>query len=364
MIKLIELLNEIRTWTPLKREEGKSVSDVLEHHFSEYLKLLKEVEENDFKELFSKNENFIRTMGKRAFIKMIVKIQQTILNTLAIYNEGNPPKAYEYIYSLLTKNKILPNPNSSYKPNYLNDKINQPLAGFFQLDFDNFINRNSFYRLRASEEKLSKKGLFHISLKTPEIVSTQRFSIPGYPCLYLGTSLNVCWKEIERSVKDKEKIYGCRFQMKGKDTLALLNLKIPNVFTENDNKSYDSLCFLLTFPFFLACLIQTRQPDKAFKPEYIVPQLLLQYVNDAYKECTVRFDGLIYSSTKFRPFEGNNFNLVLPYRNITNDQQSEEFSRVLVEKLPYTDVMEIDKNNLGESEELLSKMNVSCLTIA
>lgn len=45
-----------------------------------------------------------------------------------------------------------------------------------------------------------KKGMvmFHIPITMRRQVGTERYSIPGYPCLYLGNSIYVCWEEMNR----------------------------------------------------------------------------------------------------------------------------------------------------------------------
>lgn len=39
--------------------------------------------------------------------------------------------------------------------------------------------------------------MFHINLDNRVIVSSERYSFPGLPCLYLGTSSFVCWVEMD-----------------------------------------------------------------------------------------------------------------------------------------------------------------------
>lgn len=360
MKRLIEILNEMRTWVPFRRTENQSVTDVLREKFSVYQKCLKDVDEDDFKKLFSKNNSMCKLQGKKEFINLIGLIQQTVINSLSVYAEGNPSQAYEIICSLLGKNKVI-QIQSNCKPKYFNNKLCEYLEHYFKFNYSLSGFCENFYRMRISDIKLLKDGMFHISIKTPEKISTQRFSIPGYPCLYLGSSLNVCWDEIGREMESEEKVYACRFEKERDELLTLLSLKIPDEFTENNCFSYESFCFLLTFPFYLACLIQTREPVKPFKPEYIIPQLLLQYVNDAYKKCSVRFDGIVYPSTKHIPFNGNNYNVVLPYRPCLTIKEDEEYSFELIKKLPYTEVVEADIANLKNVEEILKQMELECL---
>jgi hypothetical protein len=69
-----------------------------------------------------------------------------------------------------------------------------------------------------------------------------------------------------------------------------------------------------TWPIIAACSIKVSNDEDTFKPEYIIPQLLLQWVNNNQE--TV--DGLIYNSThienKKLTTEGEVFNVVVPVR--------------------------------------------------
>ena len=55
-----------------------------------------------------------------------------------------------------------------------------------------------FFRARFFQDKNDKtyRDMFHIPLNMRGRVSTQRYSSPGYPCLYLGTSVYACWEEL------------------------------------------------------------------------------------------------------------------------------------------------------------------------
>ena len=59
---------------------------------------------------------------------------------------------------------------------------------------------SNFYRVRQlpSIYEVEAKELFHIPISKRGIVKTQRYSIPGYPCLYLGKSIYGCWEEMRR----------------------------------------------------------------------------------------------------------------------------------------------------------------------
>jgi len=75
--------------------------------------------------------------------------------------------------------------------------------------------------------------------------------------------------------------------------------------------------YLITFPLIAACSIKTKHPNGTFKPEYIIPQMLLQYINDKDD-----IDGIKYFSAKVNYVQLKNFtcyNYVFPPK--TNKQK-------------------------------------------
>jgi len=56
-----------------------------------------------------------------------------------------------------------------------------------------------FYRSRRDEHRsFDKCDMFHVKFEDRNKISTNRYSIPGFPALYLGESTYVCWEESNR----------------------------------------------------------------------------------------------------------------------------------------------------------------------
>lgn len=157
---------------------------------------------------------------------------------------------------------------------------------------------SEFYRARSSNsgEQFEKKHLFHIPFELRHKVSTNRYSIPGFPALYLGDSTYVCWEEGNR--KRLRDVSFSRFE--SAVPLNLIEITRFEDFNEevtNEPQSLSQLKYLLryvsTFPLILACTCRVKEYDANFKAEYIIPQLLLQYVT---KQKDI--DGIKFPSTK------------------------------------------------------------------
>ena len=100
-------------------------------------------------------------------------------------------------------------------------------------------------------------------------------------------------------------------RLQTKSEIKYLDLAPPFLGSDLNNKQYYK--YLSTWPLMAACSIRVKNSDNVFKPEYIIPQLLLQWVR-SNKE----IDGIRYWSTHVekRPinFNAELYNLVLPVK--------------------------------------------------
>ena len=347
-MRVFEALNQMRNQLPLERT-GSSYIETLQYEFSEYISLLNDIDEVDFNALL-RNEGspIIIDLTKRKFISFIKKVQQTISSIISIYYEGYPDEAYKLLENLLMRNKFAPS-RSSVRCAYANNYLNDQLGNFFLLEWrEELIN---LYRMRISKETLSKEKMFHVPFNMREKVSSARFSIPGFPCLYLGTSLEVCWNEIKRSLESEEQVFACRVE--NHKLLSLINLVIPDECLETiiETDAHFAFSFLSNYPFYLSCLMKVAHPDEPFKPEYIISQLLLQYIKKQDM-----LDGIIYSSTKDHALVGVTYcNIVIPAREMA----AEGYCRKAKTYYHITEPILIDLENINEGEE---NLNISLAT--
>jgi len=180
------------------------------------------------------------------------------------------------------------------------------------------LHKPMFRARIGSNKPYSKSEMFHLPFSQREFANTQRFSIPGLPCLYLSNSIYVCWEELNRPLLNSFQV--SRFQQDD------FNLKILDIsqtpiqmkwhcklFIENNIRGkydYDYLAFwfLLVWPLSLVCSLSVTNEDVPFKQEYVFPQFLLQWVtyeNDV--------DGIKYYSIKANPYNKEDFSKFTNY---------------------------------------------------
>lgn len=226
-------------------------------------------------------------LSKSSSIKKNQKaVVDGLKSTIDFYLDGQPARAYSRFSETIAVR------SGKYK-NFLN--------------VGTFNDGESFFRIRSKNENfaLSSLEMFHIPFELRGKVSTQRYSIPGFPSLYLGKTLYVSWEELNRPKLEN-------FQaamLKTVRSIQFLDLTPEEWDDENpDEKAYK---YLMTWPLIAACSIKVKDYSDTFKPEYIIPQLLLQWIRE-----NKVLDGIKYSSTHIDTgllkTTDQHYNLVLP----------------------------------------------------
>ncbi len=286
----LEILQDQNTNLPIK-DNGKPFRQMLNEKITA------------FGNLIDQSKNLSGPINGTDFVESVFKernqiLRKGILSAIDAYYEGNPTKAYQTLSEALKK---------SHVTGYLDKRFELP-------------TETNLYRIRIQDGNfpLSKSELFHIPFDLRGKVQTQRYSIPGLPSLYLANSLYVAWEEMKRpGFSDIQSI-----RIVNNRPLTMLDLTtdayINNLHLEN-NEAYgwQLLYKVMTWPLVAACSVKVLNPSDTFKPEYIIPQLLLQWVN---KETVV---GIKYSSTHVSGngnlHDGVFYNLVIPVRTFDKD---------------------------------------------
>lgn len=192
--------------------------------------------------------------------------------------------------------------------------LNSKLKNFEEVMYQyKFPPNENFYRIRKIRDNyaLPSNEFFHIPFNKRGQVKTQRYSIPGFPSLYLGTSLYVCWEELNRpNINEFQAV-----RLKNLNSIRVLNLVPPLQKNISSKRLYQ---YLMLWPLILCTSVKVNNEDDTFKPEYIIPQLLLQWVRNKDN-----LDGIKYQTTHIdfqeSNFKGEFINVVLPVKeNKTN----------------------------------------------
>ena len=152
----------------------------------------------------------------------------------------------------------------------------------------------SFFKARIDGSGFTRKHMLHIPFDKREIISTQRFSIPGVPCVYLGTTSYVCWLELGNPADHNFNV--SLYSIPG--DLKILNLAISegliNGITSGYKQNNTINTIIEIWPLICAISYSISEENRKFKSEYIVSQLLMQCLNE------LKIDGVAYISKKAR----------------------------------------------------------------
>ncbi|NLE14009.1 MAG: leucine-rich repeat domain-containing protein [Clostridiales bacterium] len=170
------------------------------------------------------------------------------------------------------------------------------------------VKKESLYRVVDVENAAvpDRKRLFHVPFSMRSKMSTQRYSIPGFPSLYLGTSLELCCMEVG---KDPQRDYVCvsRYELQTDERVKYnvfgqnqrpifdndefkiydISIKPDNAINKSGNKNKDVDIYIKWYPLISACSYIRAMRDDHYSAEYIIPQLFIQWVRSENEDAVV-----------------------------------------------------------------------------
>lgn len=245
---------------------------------------------NEFVSSLSELKDIDFQIDRSSLTEVCKEVANAIVQSLLRYHDGYPALAYNELSKCLDRIKL----------HLLSDVI----ATKFPITY------LGYYRIRAINDPhcLSCDDLFHVPMEKRTKIDSYRFSIPGYPCLYVGSSSLVSWYEL--NLPSAEETVVVRYETwdaydplvlflayhpkRTPDSLRSFFAKSP-LWKDNPQIVTETLSSILTtYPLMLASYFCVQKPNDPFKPEYVIPQLLLQWVR-----ANSDVNGVCFVSTKF-----------------------------------------------------------------
>ena len=190
-------------------------------------------------------------------------------------------------------------------------------------------NGRYFFRVRGVAEKTDNiqnnpDELFHIPLNKKALTNNERFSLAGFPSLYLSSMLPLAWQEAGYP----QKYYYSQYQyikMQNSnrifdEELKFLALYSPiEIYNRVTVEKYNDFplwlnwvyCGLIMYPLILACAFVNHSGKASYKQEYVIPQMLMQWVQ-RNKECVQGISYFTCVDTKMLPSNYCAYNIVIP----------------------------------------------------
>lgn len=297
------------------RWDNNDFSNTLKNLYDKYLYI---VEQERHNEALTPNIRVIDYKLKRV-CNLLVSIVKQYLN-------GFPAKAFQTFNELMSL--LEKTPLKTYYKSFTE-----------QFNISNYHDSLNLYRITCASENIpyGRSRIFHTPYYLRSKVSTSRYSIAGFPSLYLGTSLELCYEEIPHNPHEQFAL-ASRFQLErnfeyNNTEIKVIELAIKPqdfLFQQNRVDNFRNTrtipthvlsrvdvreAYLLWYPLIAACSFIRANKKDPFAAEYIIPQLLMQWVRTEIgtsKQEHNRLVGIRYFSCASVKASDMGFNYVFP----------------------------------------------------
>jgi hypothetical protein len=309
---------------------GLDVPSYLENHFEKYA--------NDIESAASGSNPLLGTEFCTQVldnVSLIRSICNKIIEIGRINRNGQIKDAFESAYTLF----------SSMEPYYLSR------FSWAGRDGDFYRIRQGDLRIKPGEDSRKKKEeLFHIKDSKRNLIGAYRFSIPGFPCLYLTSGFELGWFE---SGMPKQFSY-CKMHIEesGENALRLIDISnrpvdlLSNLHVWILNAKYDQdelrkiykyfLNYIITYPLAAACSIKVKDRGDKFVEEYAIPQMLMNWIREHGSHDGIRYKSSLNTTLVLGM---GAVNVALPVKKFRDDGLCESLtSKITVSDIAYLDV--------------------------
>lgn len=213
----------------------------------------------------------IKSNAPKSIIDITRRYSQKIKDAIQEYYKGNIIQAHSIVEGLFD--------DCCNENPYAISDINSSIA--FPPVSDSQNAEVQFYRARLNENVVdySSSEMSHIPFGKRSIVKSERFSIPGLPCLYLGNTSYVCWIELGCPadhrfnvspvvLDNSQKVFNLAI-----DRQVFYNIVDSERTAEIIEKDLGSMIKILMFD--IATSFVVKEKDRNFKSEYLISQMLM-----------------------------------------------------------------------------------------
>ena len=326
------ILKDEKLYLPI-RWDGNNFPTTLRTLFNHYIKRIESVAD--------KNERYT------SYVKIdthdIKRVYGLIIKAVEHYLNGFPSKSYETFNRVMRL--LMKTPLKVYQKSVMEH---------FEKPDNHYDDELKLYRVTCvpDNKPYERKRVFHTPYNMRSKVSTSRYSIAGYPSLYLGTSLALCCEEIHLN-PHQDFALTAAFKLERTLEYTSTNIRVielgvkPQDFIESNSTNerthraipLDLLkdntiksAYLLWYPLIAACSFIRTNKNDPFAAEYIIPQLLMQWVRNemgsVHQDEYDQLIGIRYFSCASIKSSDMGFNYVFP----TSGQQKSA-------ELPYCSVL-------------------------
>lgn len=328
-----------------------NVPEYLNKHLNQYIVDLEDAisKENPFL-----GDKFISMLTSK--IPLLKDICRQIVCITEVYRNGRIKEAYDKGYDLF----------ELMSPHYLPRFSWKGKDGWFYR-----IRQGDFRIKDGKDSKMQKAELFHIKSDLRNLIGAFRYSVSGFPCLYLSSGWELAW--FECGMPKQFSYCQCIVEEEGSNALRLIDFSnrpadlLSNIHVwllnarENEDEKEKILTYFLnyiiTYPLSAACSIKIKQRENKFVEEYVIPQMFMQWIRESND-----FDGVRYKSSLYSNLvQGMGaVNVALPVKKFRADGLCDNLtSKISISDIGYFDIgkeFEKYKVHLDEIENFKNEL--------
>lgn len=250
---LLDTDNNIEFITPIVLEKDNE-------YFSHVKALLKKIK-----------DKLILLNFKKEYVDIANDFSNKIIGCIQKYYEGDLMESCRQMQIILREFE---------KDGLTISKVSNSIS-FNYPDYSSTVERDAlrnieFYRARISDsvKTFNATEMLHVPFNQREKISSGRFSIPGLPCLYLGSTSYCCWVEMRNPADYSFNVSLVRLE---KD-FKILNLTINSHVLLDKSENVSDRIMKKLFKLWLLTIVtsyKVKQEGRNFKSEYIVSQMIM-----------------------------------------------------------------------------------------
>lgn len=283
MYEWLKELNKEEFYTPIEIDSDNKYYSDLKNKYKEILKIIK------------LNDKY------NPIVKEIEKIQKNILEAIQDYYSGDLEKSIKSISTIIKELEC-----NEYVVNTV--KENMAFSDYMSfkkgcLNSKEYLKEDVYFfkaRLCDDEKNFKFNEMLHIPFNNRGKVSTQRFSIPGLPSIYLGRSAYICWIELGKPADNTFNVSHVKLDDEIKLFSIATNIEKINRYLRgiNDAEGYDLnveeliKTHLKVWMLSIATSYNIKEKNRNFRSEYIISQLMMLYLKNR------NIDGIAYYSKR------------------------------------------------------------------
>lgn len=278
---------------PLKNDKGEFFYSFIEKKLERYIQLLKTIDSECLKPILSDDLAMHGNQTKQRFLNLMEEIVSECLFILQLSYNGDVFQATIRLQRLLTIRRVT------------NGRLVDMYANYFKFK----VVDDSYYRCVVFNKDEKNVNCNHLPFNLRYKASTGRFNQLGTICFYASSSEELASSSVHVNVNDKRKKWMSEFKPRKK--MYFLNLSVPKDEEIDSMNEYDQFAFLITYPFFLLCLTESKVNDGQFVEEYLFSQLFIYLLCQSNGGKLSFYRGICY--TPMGKIKGNNIVVPIKY---------------------------------------------------